>query len=167
MLYSDWLKAPLIFYWLGGLVFLWLVLLSFFLIKYILHYRMLVKKTGKKNLKSILDEILHTVEQNQKNIFSIEKECEGLEKEGLKHLQKVGFLRFNPFSDTGGDQSFILTILNGKGDGMLLSSLHSRGTTRLYAKEIEQGKSKTFGLSKEEEQVVQKLTKKVNKKSKE
>lgn len=160
MLYNDFLKTPNIFYFLFAIVLLWLLILSFFLIHYILHYRKLVKKTGKKNLKSVLDEILRTVQVNQKDLLDLEKKYLKLDKNQAKFLQKIGFLRFNPFSDTGGDQSFILSILDDRGNGMILSSLHSRGTTRLYAKQVIKGKSKVFKLSKEEQGVVQKLLKK-------
>jgi hypothetical protein len=50
-------------------------------------------------------------------------------------------LRFNPFSDTGGEQSFVLSLLDGGGNGILLTSLHGRGMTRIYAKRVIAGKS--------------------------
>ena len=164
MVYNDWLKPPFIFYVLIGILGLWLAVLTVGLWRYIRHYNRLTKKTGKQGLKSILEEILRFIQQNQKDVLDLEKKYQKLDKESVRYLQKVGFLRFNPFSDTGGEQSFILTILDGKGDGMVISSLHSRGTTRLYAKEIEKGESRTFGLSKEEEQVINKLLKQSNKK---
>jgi hypothetical protein len=72
------------------------------------------------------------------------------------HFQKIGFLRYNPFSDTGGDQSFCLCVLNQHNTGFLLTSLHSREQTRIYAKSIIEGKSIQAELSKEESEVLQK-----------
>lgn len=163
MLYNELLAPPNIYYIALTVLSVWLLVLTFLLTKYILHYRNLVQKTGKRNLKSILNEVLRMTQQNQKDLIELEKNLSKTDKESVKYLQKIGFLRFNPFSDTGGDQSFILAILNGKGDGLVLSSLHSRGVTRLYAKEIARGKSQTFDLSKEEQQVVNKLLKKASK----
>ena len=40
---------------------------------------------------------------------------------------RVGLNRFNPFEgDTGGNQSFALALLDGRGDGFVVSSLHAR-----------------------------------------
>jgi hypothetical protein len=51
-------------------------------------------------------------------------------------LQCASVMRFNPFTDTGGDQSFVLVLADGQGDGAVLSSLHARGLTRIYAKPL-------------------------------
>ena len=79
-------------------------------------------------------------------------------EETKSHLQKMGFVRFNPFSDTGGDQSFCLAILDGQDNGIVISSLHSREQTRVYAKEIVAGKPKGVELSKEEREALKKAT---------
>lgn len=62
-------------------------------------------------------------------------------------------MRFNAFDDTGGNQSFALALLDGDGDGFVLSSLHSRQATRLYIKRISAGTSE-LPLSEEEAQAV-------------
>jgi hypothetical protein len=64
-------------------------------------------------------------------------------------LGRVGIVRFNPFEDTGGNQSFALAILDGHGDGFIVSSLHARSGTRVYAKAI-RGGSAEAALSDEE-----------------
>ena len=46
-------------------------------------------------------------------------------------IQKINLLRFNPFDDVGGDQSFVLTLLDKDNSGVLLTSLHHRSFTRL------------------------------------
>jgi hypothetical protein len=58
-------------------------------------------------------------------------------------------VRFNPFADTGGDQSFALALLDAKGNGVVVSSLHTRTATRFYAKPVAGGAS-TLSLSDEE-----------------
>lgn len=60
----------------------------------------------------------------------------------MRHaIQHVGLVRFNPFEDTGGNQSFALALLDANADGIVLSSLHSRTTTRVYVKAILAGRS--------------------------
>lgn len=75
------------------------------------------------------------------------------------HLQRIGFQRFNPFTSTGGDQSFVLCLLDENGTGIVISSLHSRESTRLYAKSIEKGKATSVSLSTEEKEVIKKALK--------
>lgn len=69
-------------------------------------------------------------------------------------VQKVGFLRFNPFQDTGGDNSFLLVMLNRENSGIVLTSLYMRGGMRIYAKSVERGKTKQQ-LSDEEKRVLE------------
>jgi hypothetical protein len=66
-----------------------------------------------------------------------------------KAVQRVGLVRFNPFEDTGGNQSFALALLDANGDGLIVSSLHARTLTRVYGKAVAGGKSEA-ALSDEE-----------------
>ncbi len=68
-------------------------------------------------------------------------------------LQRVGVVRFNPFQDRGGDQSFAIALLDHGGTGIVVSSLHGRTETRLFAKQITAGKS-AITLSDEEQQAI-------------
>ena len=58
-----------------------------------------------------------------------------------KYFQYFSLVKYNPFSDTGGEQSFIFTLLNGQKTGVIITSLHGRGITRFYAKKIITGQS--------------------------
>lgn len=69
-------------------------------------------------------------------------------------VQHVGLVRYNPFQETGGDQSFAVALLDSKGDGIVVSSLHSRTMTRFYARPIKGGTAQ-LSLSEEEAKAVQ------------
>lgn len=56
-------------------------------------------------------------------------------------IQRVGVVRYNPFEDTGSNQSFVLAMLDARGDGFVLSSLHSRQSTRVFLKPVTGGKA--------------------------
>lgn len=75
-------------------------------------------------------------------------------------LQKISMVRFNPFGDVGGDQSFSLAMLDGHDSGLILTSIHGRGGTRVYAKPIDLGKSK-YSLSAEEKKALQQAIKRI------
>ncbi len=74
--------------------------------------------------------------------------------------QKISVVRFNPFGDTGGDQSFVLAVLDSHNSGYVLTSIHGREGTRVYVKPIDYGKSK-YTLSAEEQQAFNQASKRV------
>lgn len=67
-----------------------------------------------------------------------------------KYLKHLTLTRFNPFGDIGGDQSFILCLLDNNNSGVIITSLHNRDYTRVYAKSILRGKVDNSALSAEE-----------------
>ena len=71
-----------------------------------------------------------------------------------KAISKVGLTRFNPFDGLGGDQSFIITLLDKQNSGIILTSLHNRDFTRVYAKTIKDGQPQNTTLSKEEKNAI-------------
>lgn len=77
-----------------------------------------------------------------------------LEDVATSSIQKIGFVRFNPFQDTGGDNSFMLVLLDRTNTGVILSSLYMREGIRLYAKSIKAGKPKHV-LSEEEKKILE------------
>ena len=78
-----------------------------------------------------------------------------LDRQSRIHLQRTGFLRFNPFRDSGGDQSFALTLADDEGRGVVVSSLHGRDGTRVYAKPLA-GWQSPYPLTDEEQVVIRK-----------
>jgi hypothetical protein len=64
-----------------------------------------------------------------------------MEAAGRRAIQRIGLVRFNPFEDTGGNQSFALALTDAAGNGFVVSSLHTRTGTRVYAKAIADGRS--------------------------
>lgn len=131
-------------------IFLWLVLLSLYIYQTSVQYKRLVIGATKESLSDILNKILNTTDIQKREIDEVKKVLFELGKEGMTHIQKVGIVRFNPFADTGGDQSFVLAILDGLETGIVLTSLHNRGVTRWYVKNVKEGKGIHHELSEEE-----------------
>lgn len=136
-------------------LFLWLLVVTFFAVRLSTHYNNLVKDTNKRTLQAILETLLKDMESTKKDIEILTKRCDTIMQEGNFHIQKIGLLRFNPFKDTGGDQSFILALLDGKNTGVVISGLYSRAGTRWYAKKIKEGKGIEHELSEEEKKAIQ------------
>lgn len=76
-----------------------------------------------------------------------------VEDRGQRAIQHLGVVRYNPFDDTGSNQSFALALLDADGNGVVISSLHSRQQTRVYLKEIVGGRSEAQ-LSGEESEAL-------------
>jgi hypothetical protein len=106
-----------------------------------------------KSLEAVLGSHLERVRQVARDIDMIGARTALIERDIQASFGRVGLVRFNPFEDTGGNQSFALALLDGKGDGFVVSSLHSRTGTRIYAKAIAAGGSET-ALSEEESSAV-------------
>lgn len=141
-------------FWFFGIIFLWLAGITIFLWKTIIHYNKLSKGLTEKTLKSLLESLLKTGESNKKDIDYLKSYCDRIYKDGLFHIQKIGLVRFNPFKDTGGDQSFILSLVDGNNTGVIISGLYARSGTRWYAKKVVKGKSLEHTLSDEEKKAL-------------
>lgn len=128
---------------------IWLLVLSFFLYKFFSIYKKLTKEVGVGDIKKILEKILERGAENTKDIKEIIKKINSIEENDKKHIQKIGLVRFNPFSELGGDHSFSLAILDDKDTGVVITGLHTRDRTRVYIKDIKNGKS-SLDLSSEE-----------------
>jgi hypothetical protein len=76
-----------------------------------------------------------------------------LEERTRSSLRHIGMVRFNPFEDTGSDQSFAIALLDDARDGIVISSLHGRSNTRIYAKPVE-GATSSPALSEEESRAI-------------
>lgn len=134
-------------FWLGGV--------SLLLYRWYSTYRQLTQGIDKKEFSQILNKLLQNDSQSTKEIEQINKTLIEISEQVKPHIQKIGFVRYNPFGNTGGDQSFCLSLLDGRGNGILLTSLHARQQTRIYTKEIINNKPKDdTQLSKEEKDCI-------------
>lgn len=77
-----------------------------------------------------------------------------INKHAHKGLHRVGVVRFNPFRDHSGNQSFAVALLNSGNNGIVLSSIHTREGTRVYTKEIKKGAPVNNELTNEEKQAI-------------
>lgn len=72
----------------------------------------------------------------------------------LGAVQRVGLVRYDAFEDMGGHLSFSAALLDGNGDGLVITSINGRQDTRCYAKPV-QGWTSGHNLSEEEGQAIQ------------
>jgi hypothetical protein len=117
------------------------------------QYQHLMTGTSGGNLEEMLNEHIAQVRETETRVEALDKLAHRLEKAAYFSLQHMGMVRYNPFGDTGGDQSFAVSLVDGHGNGVVLSSLHGRDMTRVYAKPLQKWES-TYSLTDEEKQAI-------------
>lgn len=132
------------------LLSVWVSALTAFFVWLFWTLKGLIKSSKGKDFLSAFKKIQDGQQDNSKDIKNLQAQINSIDTEVLGHIQKVGLIKFNPFSETGGEHSFSLALLDGKKNGIIITSLHSRETTRVYIKDVKSGKS-SIELSKEEE----------------
>lgn len=112
--------------------------------------------SGKKgaDLEEVILKQAKEIKDLDKEIHELYEISNKINQLAHRGLHKVGVVRFNPFKDIGGDQSFAISLLDGKNCGLILSSLHTREGTRIYTKPIIQGESAKYPLTEEEKQAI-------------
>jgi hypothetical protein len=110
-----------------------------------------------RSIEAILEAHLEKVFAVARELDEVAARTAILEGAQRRAFQRVGLVRYNPFEETGGNQSFALALLDADGDGWVLSSLHARSGTRVYAKAIKGGLAEA-GLSAEETDAIRQAT---------
>ncbi len=116
-------------------------------------YRELVRDADGGSLHDRLAGNAIALDRATQRMGEIEALQATIEERSRRSLQHIGMVRFNPFEDTGSDQSFVIALLDDRRDGVVISSLHGRTNTRLFAKPVNGGSS-AHHLSDEETQAI-------------
>lgn len=94
---------------------------------------------------------LKLLDKDIQELYNISNQINNL---AFRGFHKLGVVRFNPFKDVGGDQSFSIAILNGKNNGLTISSFFTREGTRIYSKSVIGGVSEKHPLTEEEKEAI-------------
>jgi len=137
----------------SGVVVLILVVINVFLFRYSYQANKKIDTLlDKGKIKDFKDIFLSQKEKHsdlEKQLKEAFLKIENLENILRKTIQKTGVVRFNPFNDVGGNQSFAIALLDEKNNGFVISSLFAKESNRVYAKAVREGKS-DHQLSNEE-----------------
>ncbi|HNU95618.1 MAG TPA: DUF4446 family protein [Candidatus Paceibacterota bacterium] len=111
-----------------------------------------------KNMESLIAELTKKTKELEEERKKTELQITSIDKRLAQSIRNIETVRFNPFPQVGGNQSFAMSLLNDEGNGVVISSLYSRDRTSLFAKPIKAGQSE-FELTKEEKNVLKKSIK--------
>ncbi|MCR4425825.1 MAG: DUF4446 family protein [Firmicutes bacterium] len=126
-----------------------LIVLNLRLRSLLRRYRALLGGSEGKNVETVLMDYMGQTKTLASTLEQTTEKLKDLETAALRHVQRVGIVRFNAFDDVGGEQSFALALLDAGANGVVVSSLCGREETRVYAKPIKAGRS-NHTLSTEE-----------------
>ena len=144
-------------------IFIWVLIAALFigeLLLYILFSRFFSKMNSMfhrakgTEVMNMLAHMLEKSEQIDKNIAAVFEENKKDRVILSQTLHKMSLVRFNPFDDMGGKQSFCIVFLDANNSGILMTSLYAKHGVRTYARRIIEGKSEQ-PLSEEEEKAIE------------
>lgn len=143
---------------LSFLSFVGVLVLGFLFFQERKYLRELFPKNDARDIRNKFREVIEAINYFDNHASEVDRTITNLKKEMLSHTQNIAVSRYNPYNDTGGDQSFTVVMLDGGWNGFMFTSLHSRAGTRVYLKNIKSGKS-DLDLSKEEREVLEQALK--------
>lgn len=144
-----------------NVIILCVLFLGFFIMLVRLHsinknYKTFLKKLGNgETIEEDLENYMYRVERVEKQNSEIRNLVNAIDANMDTCIQKIGIVRYNAFKDTGSDLSFALAMLDENNNGVVLNGIYSREMSNIYAKPVENGKSK-YTISEEEQDAIQK-----------
>ncbi|MCL2461663.1 MAG: DUF4446 family protein [Defluviitaleaceae bacterium] len=115
--------------------------------------RFMGAKSERHNIEAMLLSYIDTATAIDERYEDVQAEIRRLHSSLSFCVSKVGFVRFNPFKEMGGDLCFALALLDGRNNGVVINTLHSREASYTYAKEVVNGKCDR-GVSAEEQEAI-------------
>ena len=70
------------------------------------------------------------------DVDGLRGEVQALRVEGTDALRHLAVVRYDAFGDMGGHLSWSLALLDDRGNGVVLTSIHGRSEARTYAKNV-------------------------------
>src|SRR5579884_2427838 len=150
-LYAMYLWAALTALFL--VLAIWVIALQLRFNKLVNQYNRVLADSEDGTLEDALNRYVDRLDETTDHIKELDQLCRRVESSTQHAIQRIGVVRFNPFADTGSDQSFAVALLDLNGTGIILSSLFSRASTRIFAKPVVGGKS-THALTDEEREAI-------------
>lgn len=117
------------------------------------QYVEVMGNTGITNLEEVIIDLKHSITAQELQSEKLQKQLDQVKDVQQQEKGRVGILRYNAFADQGSDLSFSIAVVNASQDGVVISGLHSRENTYVYAKPISKGES-NYTLTPEERKAI-------------
>jgi hypothetical protein len=148
------MNTTILIYIISGIV----VIILFWIMSIELRFKKFFAGTKARDLEEMIFLLGKKLNQLEETQQKIDKNLIIIDGRLNKSIRKIETIRFNPFVDGGGNQSFAIALMNDESNGVVISSLYARDRMSIFAKPIINGKS-DFELSSEEKEVLEKAIK--------
>ncbi|MDF2720759.1 MAG: hypothetical protein K0Q59_434 [Paenibacillus sp.] len=161
--WMDSLQPSTIFFALLGItlivvvLFIMMIVLSVKLSRLRRNYAKMIEGTEPKNLEQLIIDQKQALNRCTSQLNQHQQQLEGVESAIQQMSGKVGVIRYNAFGERGSDLSFSVAIMSEKQDGVVLTGIHNRDETYVYAKPITGGQSE-YRLTPEEKEAISQCT---------
>jgi hypothetical protein len=132
-----------------------ILILIFWIVSFEIRIRRFMRGSNGKSLEKSLSSLLQNTEKIKEENLILKEEINFLKIKQVKNIRNINTVRFNPFKDQGGNQSFATALINDEKDGVIISTLFARERMSVFAKPIVNGKS-DYELTVEEKEVLEK-----------
>ncbi|AGA59787.1 MAG: DUF4446 domain-containing protein [Thermobacillus sp.] len=133
---------------------IWLAVVSRKLSRLTRQYRAMIGSTGVADLETVISSLQQRTADAVREIERLTGGLSRLEETVRQSAGRIGIVRYNAFAGQGSDLSFAVAIVNEERSGVVLSGIHSREETYVYAKPVKGGES-TYPLTPEERQAIE------------
>lgn len=116
-------------------------------------YTAMLNGEGSTNIEEIVIDLQQKWNDLKRSNEATDQTINRIREELSRMKSHVGIYRYNAFAERGSDLSFSVAIVDEQKNGVVLSGIHSREQTYVYAKPLEQGQSK-YTLSPEEKEAI-------------
>jgi hypothetical protein len=106
------------------------------------------------SLESLIKNCVDAVAEIEKRNELISEHALSLDNRVSHSLRNAQTIRYKAFEVNGSNQSFSIALLNEKGNGVIITSLHARDRINTFAKPVEKYTS-TYELTDEEREVIE------------
>lgn len=126
------------------------------------QYTQIINGGSAENIEQVLIDLQNNVNQLAQQNNQQQAELEKIKQTMRQMKSNVVVQRYNAFSEDGGsDLSFSMAILDDEQNGVVLTGIHGREQTFIYAKPIEKSQS-TYSLTPEEKLIINRIAAKSN-----
>jgi hypothetical protein len=108
---------------------------------------------GRRDASALLSEQADELAHLRRDLERVTAQLSATLDDIAQSLRHVAVVRYDAFGDLGGRLSFSAAVVDDRGDGLVLSSIHARRESRTYAKGVVRGDSQVT-LTPEEQQAL-------------
>lgn len=138
----------------GFSVLLAIISIAFSVFIYLKTHKLMRGKTG-ADLEDTFNTIIQDLKLGKQAEIDHLAKIADINKRLASGIRGVHILRFNPFPESGSNQSFAIGVVDENKNGFVLSSLYGRERMSVFAKPITSGKSE-HELTPEEDEALKK-----------